>query len=176
MARKRLLVLSDTHCGHKGGLTPTQWQESPERAAEANQPSHTGESQAKLWHAYRQTIQRLRPIDYCVHNGDAVEGKGERSGGTELITADREEQANMAVRCLNYVRPREGYYLTYGTPYHTGSGEDWEKVVAMCTPMNESVAPAKSPSTDISLLVPSPFLAGKLAPPKSLGNILKGIK
>jgi len=130
MAKKRLLVLSDMHCGHMGGLTPTQWQVSPERAAEGNLPSHTAEAQAKLWHAYRTAIQKLKPIDICVHNGDAIEGKGERSGGTELITTDREEQARMAVRCLNYVRPRDGYHLTYGTPYHTGVTEDFENLVA----------------------------------------------
>ena len=130
MAKKRLLVLSDMHCGHMGGLTPTQWQISPERAAADNLPSHTAEAQAKLWNAYRTAIQKLKPIDFCVHNGDAIEGKGERSGGTELITTDRETQARMAVRCLGYVRPREGYYLTYGTPYHTGINEDWENNVA----------------------------------------------
>jgi len=132
MARtfKRLLALSDPHCGHHVGLTPPQWQARPERAQVGNMPSLVVEVQGLLWDEFSDTVRKLRPIDYCVLNGDGVEGKGWRSGATELITSDRDEQASMTARVLKYVHAREGYWLTYGTPYHTGLNEDWENVVA----------------------------------------------
>jgi len=31
---------------------------------------------------------------------------------------------------LTYVKPEEGFWMTYGTAYHTGDVEDWENYVA----------------------------------------------
>ena len=117
---KRLLVVSDPHCGHIVGLTPPQWQIKKERAKEGNIPGDIFKIQNRLWRDYRDAIDRLRPIHFCVCNGDAIDGKGNRSGGTELLTADREEQSRMAIRALTYVKPKEGYWMTYGclTPGH----------------------------------------------------------
>lgn len=112
---KRLLAISDTHCGHRAGLTPPKWQ-------------HTIKQQ-DLWEIFCAWVNQLRPIDILVLNGDAIQGKGTRSGGTELITSDRHEQGDMAVEIIDFINARDNY-LTYGTPYHTGTDEDFEEVVA----------------------------------------------
>jgi len=121
---KRVVVISDTHCGHRAGLTPPAWQ---------YQPGSVEEKYAKfqhlMWTWYTETIEALKPIDLLVMNGDAVDGKGEKSGGTELITADRNSQTNMAIECIN-VAEAEKIIMVYGTGYHTGQDEDWEDVIA----------------------------------------------
>lgn len=87
----RLVIISDLHCGHRAGLTPPGWQtplEAPDRlAAYARQ-------QRVMWSWYAATIAALQPIDVLVANGDAIDGRGSRSGGTELITTDLSAQAH----------------------------------------------------------------------------------
>jgi len=107
--RKRLLVLSDMHCGSKWGLVKDN-----------NNP---------LWKWFIGKINENRPYDICLVNGDAIDGKGERSGGTEQLTADRIEQKDMAIEILQEIDAKK-YLFTYGTPYHVGKEEDWEKLIA----------------------------------------------
>ncbi|GAH16939.1 unnamed protein product, partial [marine sediment metagenome] len=67
--------------------------------------------------------------------GDAIDGTGWRSGGTELITTSLEEQVDMAVDVCNSVRlhGKKGFkiYGVNGTAYHTASsdGDDWDSVL-----------------------------------------------
>jgi hypothetical protein len=110
-----IICVSDLHCGHKGGLTPPRYQEYV--------------IQEKLWNWYRLQARRAGEIGVLVVDGDVIEGKGFRSGGTELITTDRNEQVKIACECLSVWNTKK-IYMTYGTPYHTGRGEDWEDSVA----------------------------------------------
>lgn len=72
----------------------------------------------------------MRPIDLCLANGDMIDGRGEKSGSTELITSDRIEQCGLASEILKYIDAKE-YIFTYGTGYHaSGSGEDFEDIIA----------------------------------------------
>lgn len=112
---KRLVVISDLHCGSDVGLTPPDWQVKP--------------IQVELWDTYAAMLDALKPIDILVVNGDMIDGKASRSGGTRMITVDRAEQAEMAANAIEYAEADEAY-LTYGTGYHTGNSEDWEGVVA----------------------------------------------
>lgn len=116
-----LLITSDLHSGHFAGLTPKKWW------------SHTDMSwrnqQERMWDFYRTCIGKIGRIDTHINNGDAIEGKGERSGGTELIQSDRTEQAEMATEALRASKARR-YILTYGTPYHVGREDDFERIIA----------------------------------------------
>jgi len=117
---KRLLVISDLHCGHRAGLTPPEWQYSDGKFAEI---------QKAMWTWYAEMIDGMKPIDVLVVNGDAVDGRGEASGGTELLSSDRKEQCEMARVCIDRVGA-EKIYMVYGTAYHTGKEEDWEAVLS----------------------------------------------
>ena len=122
---KRIVVLADLHCGHRAGLTPPDWQWHIENSFQ----SKWAAQQIETWNYYVARVATLQPVDYLIINGDAIDGKGPRSGGTELITADRDQQVKMASECIKHVHaPR--ILMTYGTPYHTGLNEDWENQVA----------------------------------------------
>src|SRR5271157_652517 len=100
----RMLVISDLHCGHLAGLTPPdQWIHG----------TSFYEQQKKTWNFYINTIKELQPIDILICNGDAIDGKGTKSGGTELITSDRNLQSQMAIECLKQVKAPSNI-LTYG--------------------------------------------------------------
>lgn len=118
---KRVVIVSDLHCGHRAGLTP------PEHWVNG---SVYIQQQKKTWEFYENTIKSLGHIDILVCNGDAIDGKGERSGGTEQFESDRSKQVDIAFKCLSLTHARE-YRLTYGTPYHVGQDEDWERELAL---------------------------------------------
>lgn len=123
---KRLVVISDLHCGHRAGLTPPGYQyNDSEEGARAKYSM----IQRTMWDWYSKTITELYPIDVLVVNGDAVDGKGDKSGGTELLDADRHAQVDMAIECIKKANAGQ-HFFTYGTAYHTGRDEDWEKVLA----------------------------------------------
>lgn len=113
--RKRVLMVGDLHCGHIVGLTPPRW--------------HSTTYHVESWNWWKRAIKKLGPIDVLVHNGDGIDGPGDRSGGTEEITTDREEQAEMLVESLSLIKPKK-LLMTYGTGYHVGKSEDWESVAA----------------------------------------------
>lgn len=129
---KRGLVISDTHCGHLIGLTPPSWQ-IRETDASPRRRKFSG-LQAAMWSTYCQLLEASAPYDFVIDVGDMIEGKGDRSGGTELITADREEQCAIATECRlpihQHLNLGAKWVGVYGTPYHAGSGEDWENMVA----------------------------------------------
>jgi len=125
MKNKSLVVLSDTHCGHRAGLTPPSYTDKNGETRELWNPySPYFKQQRKMWEWFVKNLPKK--IDICVLNGDAIEGKGYRSGGTELIMSDRNTQARICNEILKRVKAKE-YYIVYGTPYHVGQDEDFEE-------------------------------------------------
>jgi hypothetical protein len=122
--KKRLLVLSDMHCGHLVGLTHPG--DNPRYDDERKDGTAYRDY---LYNWFEKEVKALGKIDVLVHNGDAIDGKGVKSGGTEQICMDRNEQAAMAANVLSRIRTKD-VRLTYGTGYHTGNLEDYEDVVS----------------------------------------------
>jgi hypothetical protein len=122
----RLLATGDWHSGHQVGLstpeyhTPTTSEKKYIKLANVRK---------EVWNWFDMSLKPYRPIDILLLNGDALDGKGERSGGTEQITSDRNEQCNIGYKVIEFIDPSI-IRMTYGTPYHTGTGEDWEDVLA----------------------------------------------
>lgn len=119
---KRVVVVSDFHCGHEVGLTPPAW--NPDFKAD-----HSANYRARMWENYETAVNALKPIDVLVANGDLIDGRGERSGSVELITVDRRSQAAMAAACIK-VAEAPKVIITRGTDYHVGHEESWEDLVA----------------------------------------------
>lgn len=120
---KRVLLMGDLHSGHRVGLTPP-W-------VEPYKPEYDRWSMLRreLWNHYESTVLSLKPIDYCMINADCIDGRGERSGGHELILPNRQDQCKCASSAIKIVNAGS-YHMTYGTPYHTGKLEDWECGIA----------------------------------------------
>lgn len=126
---RKVLVISDLHCGHLVGLTPPGWM-LPENDR-SNHLSRLAKYQRHYWNFYTGQLAKHKPFDAVVVNGDMIDGKGERQGGTECITSDREEQCNIAKTCIKQALSKKTKLLmTYGTPSHTGKDEDWELNIA----------------------------------------------
>jgi hypothetical protein len=123
---KHGVTISDLHCGHKFGLCPPyMWeQESDDPLREKIRLW-----QMKTWDWYQATAQSLGHLDRIVINGDAVEGNGIRSGGTELCETDRIKQAEMALYCIHQFDFDRATVIE-GTNYHTGDAEQFEAPIA----------------------------------------------
>ena len=120
---KRVLAISDLHCGHQAGLTPPEWWVSPYQEKLRKQ-------QEESWNWYKGTVKNLGKIDVLFILGDCIDGKAKKNGGTELITPKLLEQSDMAKRCIQEINFDKAYFV-YGTPFHVAdSGEDYEKLIA----------------------------------------------
>ena len=85
---KKGIVLTDFHSGHLAGLTPPNWR--------SLQPKWD-RLESELWDNYISMIHKHGPYDFGFFLGDLIDGTGARSGGTELITTDRNKQVEIAV-------------------------------------------------------------------------------
>jgi len=133
--KKYGLLLGDFHCGHLIGLTSPDYQlkVAPKSTTKRNKWYTIAKD---LWAYFEAIVDQLPPLDFIVANGDLIEGKGKRSGGTELFTSDMKEQCDMAVSVFDFLRERcckkeVKIVGTYGTDYHTATdGDDWENLIA----------------------------------------------
>jgi len=121
MDARHLVIIADMHCGHRTGLTPPSWHQAADRPHSALQRA--------LWAWYVEAMASLQPIDMLLVNGDAVDGKGDRSGSSEQIAVDPAEQIEMAAEAIEMAQARRKV-LVYGTPYHTGTDTDYEGILA----------------------------------------------
>ena len=128
---KRVAVIADPHCGHMVGLTPRSFRTDPVKgyALLRTKRRKWADIRDECWDRYLAEMKAIRPVSLLVVNGDCIDGRGEKSGSTELLTVDREEQCQMAVSCILVAQP-ERVVMTYGTAYHAGDREDFENLIA----------------------------------------------
>lgn len=121
MAKKALTVLamSDTHCGHALGLTPPDWDVS-------KKVEHYAMRRA-IWDWFNNAVPK-KP-DILIFNGDAIDGKGQASGGSEQMYMDWDDQVQMAADIIDTINPGLTV-MSYGTGYHTGKDKDFEDDLA----------------------------------------------
>lgn len=121
-------MISDTHCGHLWGLTPPSfWTQYDEDALAF---------QKEAWTWFINTLNLYKPFDMVIGNGDLIDGRGEKSGGTELIVGDRFKQSSMAVDIINAVQAKD-VLIVRGTDYHVGKCEQFEDHIAERTGAQE---------------------------------------
>ena len=122
---KGLLATSDWHCGHKAGLTPPefQWKTTEDDTPYRQKVSRL---QKSVWDDFAGKVKEFRPIDTLLINGDAIDGKGYRNGGREILYPDRDIQCDMVESIVKFINPMQ-LVMVSGTPYHTGATEQWEK-------------------------------------------------
>ena len=130
MAKKRVVITGDPHCGHHSGLTPPSWWLNPSPIDGEAEPTRRrrqkwGTLQRECWGWTMKQFARLQPIDLLIVAGDCIEGKGARSGGTELLTADRNDQVDMACEVIRRAKAKK-VAMVRGTGYHDGQDDDWE--------------------------------------------------
>lgn len=127
-SQKRVGIISDLHCGHGVGLTHPDWQNRYVKNDRTKRNKYL-DVQKQCWDFYYKTIMALKPIDILIVNGDCIDGREEKDGGVELITTDRQQQAEMAADAIK-IASADKIFITYGTPYHvSSSGEDYENLV-----------------------------------------------
>jgi hypothetical protein len=124
---KRAVVISDPHCGHQVGLTHPDFDARPQNSR--SDAYRLWKLRRACWNFVSDKAAELQPIDLLIVNGDCIDGKGDKSGATELITADRDEQCDMAVAAIEQFNAG-AIVMSYGTAYHTGVREDHENKIA----------------------------------------------
>lgn len=124
MNKKRILFTGDYHCGHRAGLTHPKYQ-----SAILGDKYH--KLQMENWETFLNMIHDLHP-DIHVCGGDAIDGGGQRSAGTELLTTDVNKQCEMAEEVFKTIDPERQmiHRMVRGTPYHSSpNGQDAEDII-----------------------------------------------
>jgi hypothetical protein len=116
------------HSGHVVGLTPPSWHDVPSKTA-SKARIKLAEFRQRTFSEYYNIVKSLQPIDVLLVNADCIDGRGEKSGQTELITSNRDRQCDMAIELIKLVKAKQTV-MTYGTGYHCGSIEDYEDQIA----------------------------------------------
>lgn len=124
---KRGVVIADMHCGHQVGLTHPDFDARPQDARSV--AYRLWKTRRRCWDWLTDRINAIGPLDFLIVNGDCIDGKGDKSGGTELLQTDRNEQVLMAIAAIEMFNASH-IVMSYGTTYHTGRGEDWEDQIA----------------------------------------------
>ena len=131
--KKRGIAIGDMHCGHLAGLTPPEYQDRVYKNSTTKRNKWVN-LQQELWERYKGLLKKFAPYDFGLYLGDGVDGSGYRSGGSELIRPDIDDQIDMAVYVCNEVRRHAtrnfDWAGVYGTPYHTGVNMDHENRIA----------------------------------------------
>jgi len=125
---KRVLIISDLHCGHEHGLTHEDFDYLPSHNA-AERRAKSAKARKVLRQFFYEQVKPLAPFDVVVANGDLIDGRGERAGGQDLIFIDRQDQVDCAIAILKDLNASK-YVITSGTPYHSGTMEQWERDIA----------------------------------------------
>ena len=107
--------------GHLVGLCPKKYQTSSDEKIK--------KLQEELWNIYLKNIKLAGKIDIFVCNGDGIDGKGQKTGGTELLHTDQLVQCKMLEEAIKVANPKH-VIMTFGTMFHTGAETDFEKIVA----------------------------------------------
>lgn len=114
----KIVVISDTHCGNRVGLTPPFWQWGQYALL-----------QHAMWDWYTKQVKQIGRPDILLTLGDLIDGRQEKSGGNDLIVSNRDTQCRMAEECVNIWKAKK-VYMVRGTPYHTGILEEKEDAIA----------------------------------------------
>ena len=121
-----IVAEGDYHSGHRAGLTPPDWWYRPGLAAHARWHA----IQKELWERRQGLISAIGKPDRLILMGDLIDGRGERSGGTELVATSLSDQVRMAAEAASQWGADQ-IQMVRGTDYHTGwGGEDWENFIA----------------------------------------------
>lgn len=106
---KRVVIISDTHCGHVVGLTPPDFP-----GFDKFEPARR-----EYWNWFSDEIKALGKVDVLIHNGDAIDGKG-KTGADEHITGNLDEQARIAEAVIKFIKAPQ-VVMTVGTEFHVGT-------------------------------------------------------
>ena len=124
-----LLVEADMHAHHRAGLNSPDWW-MPSTGVYAK----WGRVQRELWHKRMDILEKIGPVDAYANNADAFDGRGDRSGGTELLPdaswPNQIANAEASIRVVKF-RGEPRRIFSRGTPYHVGWDADYEDVLAM---------------------------------------------
>lgn len=120
---KRILILSDLHCGSQFGLLPPDYYNK-----ERDLTLHQSKIQDFLWDHWMQMIKDVGTVDKVICNGDIIDGTNYKGQGKDLLTTDVYVQCDIAKTCLNMIKCNE-FIFTQGSGYHVGHNISADEVL-----------------------------------------------
>ena len=116
-----VLILGDTHCGHKMAITHPDFLKRNRPESKIVMP---------LWEWW-QSEHKNQKYDFVLHAGDVIDGESKKDY-SHLLAPDIEEQIDIARAVLESIPTKQTtkFRFVYGSPYHAGNVMDYETIVA----------------------------------------------
>ena len=126
---KKILVISDLHCGSEVGLTMPHWSY---RKIKEDTENHNAFAtlQTSSWQWFAKNVKKLGKIDMVFCIGDLVDGCNEKEAAVGLISSNMEKQSQMAIDILEYIGAKKHFFV-HGSNYHVSRiGIEFENNIA----------------------------------------------
>ena len=127
---KKILVVSDFHCGSMVGIMPEKVRMyDPAGQKRIAAPS---KDQGKLLKAYMEMVSKVGPVDSVVLNGDLPDGTGKKEQGLGQWSTCIMDQVGAAVDLAKRIRfkGKPDYVVSWGSPYHVERNPCGDALVA----------------------------------------------
>jgi hypothetical protein len=127
---KKGIVVSDIHAGSSYGLHPPLFYDHHGIWV----PQNIG--QRYLWDCWLDWCHRVDEFepDFCIINGDVIEGPQRREDGASVNLHSPDDQTNAAIEIVlplkNALPAHCKLFFTQGTPYHVGNWNYQEEAIA----------------------------------------------
>lgn len=124
---KRVLVLSDMHCGGASGMLPRDYYN-------ADRDLHLQQShvQEMLFEQWENMVHSVGAVDAVICNGDIVDGLNRKSKGKDIQVTDMMVQCDIARQLLSMIDCHR-FIFTQGSNYHIGDNPSCDEMI--CTMM-----------------------------------------
>lgn len=119
---KRILHITDTHCGHISGMSPPEYTFGP-----------GAEFRAEMWGLTTALIDQLRPLDAIIFNGDLVDGMGCKHPAEHWSDEPNSQVLCAIEMCRAFIGADTDAHIAFvaGTDSHTHvKGVNLEELVA----------------------------------------------
>lgn len=117
MTTKVVLHINDLHCGSEEGIMPEIANSNLEDEARSNRVEANPIQAWMLKHWY--DMCDMEKYDVVIADGDLVEGPNRKESGIGNWTNNLKTQSITAADLISMTEARK-YYVTQGSPYHTG--------------------------------------------------------
>ena len=122
---KRIVIISDPHCGGRAGLTPPAWNN-------IGPNDHWRKIRRDFWKEFNKLTINLQPVDGLIINGDMLDGPSnldKEDFFIDALTLDRTIQTEMAIRIVRSFNA-QSIIMVRGTSFHSGGRDNWEEDIS----------------------------------------------
>lgn len=120
---KKVLAISDTHCGAVSGLLPPNYYNK-------DRDIHLQQTRVQefLWDFWKAMCSEVGHVDIVICNGDIIDGCNRHSQGKDVLISDIMVQCDIACQLLHMI-DADKFIFTQGSGYHVNDNPSADEMI-----------------------------------------------